>query len=258
MSFLLLVLLLITTVTHGLECIANCTLGNFEFDQSFRISDGQCQERVSTSRCIANLIVNYSNRTYSVQLTSYSMFSSFDSISITSNDHLIYKINYECDTENDCAVSYVQHRINEMIVRNYDSERIYSQIAPYIQGSSEGERLDCYKDNSEIIRCPPGDTCVVEYTTIDNKVQPYGCNLDNRNTGRVLYQDSGTFAGFRISCPRDFCNNMTLATAIKEIFIDQALIDSQGRRITAGMKETASFSLVTFALIFVMIFLFKK
>ena len=243
-------LLLIANLGHALQCIGSCSVGMLPFIQPFSIPDGQCQQRIPASSCSVSLALTYHDQMYNVEFNVIPL--PYDFIYITSGPYLSYTIQYQCSKETNCVISYVQNRLNEMIDRAYNATQIYAQLAPYLEDPSETTgSLQCYDMNNQIVTCSSNEICTLDYDQRSNKIRSRGCTSENK--GRVSVYDGKSYTSFEIDCARNLCNDITTYTQIKNILADNGLTDANGRRIAAGTKEIASYFLVAFALISVVI-----
>jgi hypothetical protein len=224
-------------------------MGNFPFSEPFLIPDGQCQQRTSRSSCSVSLDLAYQDRTYTVEFDN--IFTPHDFIYITSGPYLSYSIHYQCSKETNCVISYIQNRVTEMTDRAYNAAEIYAQLAPLIENPSPGDPLQCYNTNNQIKTCLPNEICTLDYDQRSNRIRSRGCQSEN--IARVSVYDGGSYTSLEIDCARNLCNDIGTYTQVKTILANNGLTDANGRRIAAGTKETASYFLVSFALMSVVV-----
>ncbi|CAF1347933.1 unnamed protein product [Adineta steineri] len=240
MLVLLIILLLSIDVAHTLQCITNCSIGNFRFGEPISIPDGQCQQRKSKSDCTMSLQFRYDQYTYNAQFDTIVLPADF--IYITSGPYLSYSINYECSKQTDCVLTYAQNRINEMTRRTYDANRIYGELAPFIHNSTRKGPIQCYNMRNEIIECLASEGCFLDYDQRAKKVRSRECKT--YGTPTVSMYDGKSYSSFDVSCNRNLCNDDETFEQIKTIFVNNGLTDDNGRRIAAGTKEMASIFLI--------------
>lgn len=244
------ILLLNINLNFGLECLTNCTIGPLSFGQPFRIPYGECSQRISKNLCSISLKFNYQQQTYVAQFGTYPI--SNDYIYITNGPYLSYTIDYTCSDESDCVISYAEFLYDEMVSRNYNAERIYGQIALYIENPSRDEPLRCYDMKNEIITCLPDEICSLEYNQNENQIQARGCVTSD--LVRIAFYDSGSFAYFDIHCDKDLCNDILTYSYIQTIFVNNDLTDHYGRKLlTVSASQRISFSYL-----FVYLFVLNK
>src|ERR1700727_1355894 len=78
---------------------------------------------------------------------------------------------------NDCILSYIKNKVNEMIRRTYDAKRIYEQLAPFIENPSPNKSIQCYDNWDNVISCLPDRICSINYDQNQNKVIPCGITM---------------------------------------------------------------------------------
>ncbi|CAF1196935.1 unnamed protein product [Adineta steineri] len=240
MLVLLIILLLSIDVAHTLQCITNCSIGNFRFGEPISIPDGRCQQRKSKSDCTMSLKFLYHQHMYNADFDTILLPSDF--IHISSGSYLFYTISYECSKQTDCVLTYAQNRIDEMTRRSYDANRIYGQLAPFIQNSTRQGSIQCYNTRNQIIECSASESCSLDYDQRAKKVRSRGCSSDKDPT--VSMYDGKSYSSFDVSCNRNLCNDDATFEQVKTIFVNNGLTDDNGRRIAAGTKEMASIFLI--------------
>ncbi|CAF3784961.1 unnamed protein product [Adineta steineri] len=252
MFVLLLVSLLLIDSSHTLQCVTNCTIGEFNFYQPLQFNDKLCEQRISASRCSVDLDFNYYTHTYSAIFEHNT--ASRDFIYINSRSYLSYNVRYPCSKDANCALSYAQNRVNEMSDRAYNVTRIYDQLEPLIVNSSKSDSIQCYNIKNAIVQCAPTEVCNLDYDQRANKMRTRGCKYFSLPT--VMVYNSETYSSFEIVCNRSLCNDDVTLSKIKTIFADNRLTDANGRLIAAGTKTIASAVLLIFILISKFVFYF--
>lgn len=252
-SFLLILFIAVNT-SHSLQCITNCSLSGFRFGEMFRIPDGQCQQRAAASECYANVEFNYYLRKYEVVFSLRG--TSRDFIYINSHFRLTYDISYLCSKETSCVISYINNRISEMVARDYNAGRIYEEIAPYIENPLQNGSVQCYDMRNNIITCPSGAICSLDYDPKGRRTRSRGC--ETNHGGLVSVFDGITYTSLHIYCVRNLCNTDATLDKIKTILINNGLTDSDGRRIAGTTKGLASRLVVIFTLVFIALSPFRN
>ncbi|CAF1344421.1 unnamed protein product [Adineta steineri] len=213
MLTLLFVSLLLVNTGYALQCINNCTVGD-RFGRPYVIPDGQCQQRISSSKCSA-------------------------------------EIDLRCSENTDCLTAYAQRRIPEMVARKYDAARVYREIAPIIENSSRNGSIQCFNLDNNVVKCSANEVCSFEYDTGKKKMKKRGC--ETKISPRVFLFDGDLGPALHVQCTRDFCNSETTVAQVKQILAENGLTDADGRRISAGLKNIASSLLIILTFIFVRI-----
>jgi len=253
---LVLVFGLLLTANSGLaaevQCITNCTVGELQFGDAFSFPGTQCQQRTVGSDCTVRVNFNYHERRYTVEFGKNR--SSADFIYISPLPYLSYTISHFCSDGTDCVFSNLQKKIDKMVRRTYNAKDIYDQLAPLIKNSSRSGPIQCYNIKNEIVKCSRGQICGLSYNQKEKEIRARGCH-SGRDT-RVFVYDSDYYTALHIDCNRNLCNDEATLTRIKTILTENALTDSNGRRLSAGTKEIFSFPLLTFALISALISFF--
>jgi hypothetical protein len=249
MLVLLISLLLTAEIGHALQCITNCSVGEFGFEEPFRIPDGQCQQRIEASECTVRVDFKYHDQVYTVEFGKNR--SSADFIYISSSPYLSYTTNYYCSKETNCVFSPLQKRINQMVRRTYNATHIYEQLAPLIENPLRTHAVKCYNMTKKIVKCSHDQVCGLSYDQQAQDVRARGCQLSPG--ARVFVYDADYYSALHIECTRNLCNDDATIARIKSILASNNLTDANGRRIAVGTKEMASFSLLTFALISIII-----
>lgn len=247
-----LVLLLTAEIGHALQCMTNCSLGEFRFGESFYIPHGQCQERISASECTVRVHLKYHDETYTVELGKKR--SSADFIYMNPSPYLSYSIASYCSEGTDCVFSELQKKIDKMTGRNYDVKQISTQLAPLIESSSPSQTIECYNMENKVITCPDDQICGLSYDQQKKQSRARGC-VPNSGV-RVFVYDATYYSALHVECNRNLCNDGGTLEKIESVLAANGLTNKDGRRIAAGTKEIASFHLFIFSLIFIAVFYF--
>jgi hypothetical protein len=106
----------------------------------------------------------------------------------------------------------------------------------------------------KIVVCSHDEVCGLSYDQQTQTVRARGCQLSPG--ARVFVYDADYYSALHIECTHNLCNDDATLTKIKMILVNNGLTDKNGRRITSGTKGLASFRLLTFTLISVVLFYF--
>lgn len=249
MLVLIFVLLLTAEIGHAIQCISNCTLGEFRFDEPFPTSYEHCQHRASATECTIRIHLNYHDRTYNVELGRKRSSANF--IYINSSPYLTYSINYHCSKGSECVFENIQEKINKMVSHSYNVEQISRELAPLIENSSPTDTIQCYNIENEIVTCAHDEVCGLSYDQQTKTLRARGCEFNHGS--RIFVYDASYYSALHFDCNRNLCNDdLTLANIIS-ILAANELVNNNGRTISSGTKEIISFYLFIFTLIFVII-----
>ncbi|CAF1022230.1 unnamed protein product [Rotaria sp. Silwood1] len=138
-----------------------------------------------------------------------------------------------------------------MLLRKYNPQIIYGQIAPIIKNPLRNGSIQCYNMRKEIVKCSSDELCALDYDLRGRKYRTRGCYQSNEP--KVHVYDGGSYSSFDVECDHNLCNTDETVSQLKMIFSDYGFTDANGRRIADGNKQKISSLLMTLALTFIVV-----
>ncbi|CAF2091933.1 unnamed protein product [Rotaria magnacalcarata] len=218
----------------------------FKFGESFRIPTDQCQTHITARECGIYFLLHYDNQTYEVTFGEGSLWTTV--IHIKDGPYLTYGFSYRCSTGNDCASTYSQSALDEMIHRDYDAKLLYEELEMLIENSTRNGSIHCYDFGDTMVSCSSDQVCLLGYDDQEKSTIPRGCKV--AVGARISVYDIRSRLTVDIECTRNLCNDYSTLLQITTILNKNNLTNIDVLQVSAGRKYiTTSSTFVTLALV---------